>query len=328
MSKNKISEPLLASFINGNCTLEEKAEVISWYNTFENNNDAIADLNIDQKNRLKYLMLNKINNGIDAHQTKKNKLKATIYWLSGVAASLLIVFAIYYQNNVNQSLTGNNIKEAKVIVLENQGNSIYKRVLEDGSIIWLSPKSKVEIPEHFANNVRVIKMDGKVFFEVSKNLKRPFLVYAKGTVTKVLGTSFLINAQNEQTQVLVVTGKVLVSSQERSNTKAFLLPNQKVVYNPENQSLQREKINNVAEIKMWQKPALSFDNQSISNVIDVLATSFNLKIDANSATKNCKLTADFTNQNLPDILEMLCKSIDATYEIKEGVVNIYGKGCN
>jgi ferric-dicitrate binding protein FerR (iron transport regulator) len=47
------------------------------------------------------------------------------------------------------------------------------------------------------------------FFEISKNQKKPFFVFANEIVTKVVGTSFRITAYDNQPniEVLVRTGK-------------------------------------------------------------------------------------------------------------------------
>ena len=52
----------------------------------------------------------------------------------------------------------------------------------------------------------------------------------------------------------------------------------------------------------------------MNDVIDQLEICFNVRIwAANPAVNACRLTADFTNQSLPEILELLCASLDATY---------------
>lgn len=333
MTGNKITAELIQKYLNGTCTLEEKARVIVWYNSFDQQEDVLGKLSPEERGQLKVLMLNNINSRIDNLDSPKQGsplIRNLSYWLSGVAAAILIFLGItLYQKQTPEIAANQNIKEAKLLVLENQGTTLYKRELEDGTVIWLNPGSRIEVPEHFAANKREVSMTGKVFFEVSKNPKRPFLIYAGGVTTKVLGTSFLIKAEKgKDTEVEVVTGKVAVAVSDKENEGVLLLPEQRAVYSNEEQSLKKDITPAQSEVKIWKKPRLSFENTQIREVLSVLENNFNITINSNEKVNSCMLKADFTDQNLAEILEMLCKSVDASYQINQGVVTINGKGCN
>lgn len=337
MTGNKITAELIQKYLNGTCTLEEKARVIVWYNSFDQQEDILGKLSPEERGQLKILMLDNINSRIDnlANLASPKQSSPTIrnlsYWLSGVAAAILIFLGItLYQKQAPEIATNQNIKEAKLLVLENQGTALYKRELEDGTVIWLNPGARIEVPEHFAANKREVSMTGKVFFEVSKNPKRPFLIYAGGVTTKVLGTSFLIKAEKgKDTEVEVVTGKVAVAVSDKENDEGvLLLPEQRAVYSTEEQSLKKDLTPAQSEVKIWKKPKLSFENTQIREVLGVLESNFGITINSNEKINSCMLKADFTDQNLAEILEMLCKSVDASYQINQEVVTINGKGCN
>ena len=334
MTRNRITAELIQKFIDGNCTLEERASVILWYNHYDSEEDVLEQTGEAQKDQLRHMMLRKINSRINFAEkeiSNKPKISSFLYWATGVAAVLLIVFGIflYQTNKPEKAIANQNIKEAKLIVLENQGKTLYQRKLEDGTMIWLSPGAKIEMPEHFAKHTREVTMVGKVFFEVAKNPAKPFIIYGGGVVTKVLGTSFLVNAeQGKNTEVSVVTGKVSVTVSGKEAENVLLLPKQKGVFDTSKQHLEKEALAAKSEVQMWKKAKLSFDNVNIGEVTSVLADSFNVVITANDKIKSCRLKADFSDQNLASILEMLCKSIDATYEIKGNDISINGKGCS
>src|SRR5690606_37685879 len=93
--------------------------------------------------------------------------------------------------------------------------------------------SKVEILRLAESGNREVKLTGEAFFEIKKDESRPFLVYAQGIVTKVLGTSFNIRARQGDEKIIVdvKTGKVAVFREKNSNEEPYLLtPNQQVVY--------------------------------------------------------------------------------------------------
>ena len=334
MTSNQITAELIQKYLKGACTLEEKARVIHWYNSFEKDEDILANLSIQQKDQLKMAMLNRINARIEDKAPEKVvpfRSRKITYWATGVAAALLVSLSVlfYTQEKDSPAASQQNIIEAKLLAVENRGTTIYQRKLEDGTVIWLSPGARIEFPERFAENERKVAMSGKVFFEVAKNAQKPFFIYSGNITTKVLGTSFLINApKGKDPEVSVLTGKVSVSLTGKENEEVFLLPEQKAVFSTAEQSLITEELTEQSETRMWKKPKLSFDNVPVKEVIKVLATNFNVAISSNQEMNSCLLKADFSDQNLPAILEMLCKSVDASYEINENAISIKGKGCD
>lgn len=81
--------------------------------------------------------------------------------------------------------------------------------LEDGSKLYLAPKSAVDIT--YTDGDRQVRLlRGQAFFEVQPNTNRPFYVDAGGTKTTVLGTSFGVSKLNSGVSVSVAHGKVLV----------------------------------------------------------------------------------------------------------------------
>ncbi len=104
--------------------------------------------------------------------------------------------------------------------------------------MFLGPGSVLDYPVPFAGKRRTIHLTGSAFFEVTKDAKRPFLVYSGDIVTKVVGTSFSIRSGDNDLEVAVVTGKVVVEkvrtetseSRRAGNEGVVLTPNQKVTY--------------------------------------------------------------------------------------------------
>ncbi|WP_439557543.1 FecR family protein, partial [Dyadobacter sp.] len=114
-------------------------------------------------------------------------------------------------------------------------------LLPDGSSVVLDPGSQLSYNSKMqARQKREVTLIGKGFFEIVKDPKRPFLVYSSGIVTKVLGTSFSVDAREKtgQVKVEVQTGKVTVfpvstgaSESEVNNAekKGFILyPDQRI----------------------------------------------------------------------------------------------------
>ncbi|MEO6681256.1 MAG: FecR domain-containing protein, partial [Ginsengibacter sp.] len=74
----------------------------------------------------------------------------------------------------------------------------YQLVLADGSKVWLNAASSIRFPAAFTGDQRNVEITGEVYFEVAHNATKPFIVKANAVDIKVLGTSFNVNAYEDE----------------------------------------------------------------------------------------------------------------------------------
>lgn len=330
----KVSTELIQKYLRGESSPEETAVLLQWYSSFENEEDPVLFLSAEEKQQLKLRMLEKIHSGIDANVSQEayspvrrhTETRRLIFLFSAVAATLLILYGIWFllrpaSKTALYELPSNNI------VVTNLTKSIHKVILSDSSMVWLSPESRLEYPERFTGKTRNVKMSGEAFFEVAKDHAHPFIILAGGLITKVWGTSFRIRAYDYlPTEVSVLTGKVSVRVPANKKPGVMLYPNQKVTYVQKDSLLkQTEGTVGNSSLHIWRKADLSFNNVPVRRVVAALNQQFDVHIVLNSeAAGNYLLNADFTNQNLPDILTMLEKSLNLNYELQGGEIILYG----
>lgn len=339
--KKKLPADLLEKFFAGNCNDREKAEIRSWYESFELDQDDVSNLSEDEREAFKILIWNNIRDNVknteDDNVLKFNRARSTWprsvrYWVSGIAAVLLILFIVKYKMPYGNPLPDNNDNNVKEVIT-NATNTIRKITLSDSSMVWISPKSTLTYLKVFDKQKREVTLTGEAFFEVTKDHKRPFSIYTGNIITKVWGTSFRIRSYTEDktTKVDVVTGKVSVSvtGQKEKNTVlnaagrtndlnpgVMLLPNQGAVYDKQLDHLQKNNELKDVSIDMWKKMSLSFNNTPIKEVFAVLNKSFHVHISSGDEKINSDyLKADFTNENLPAIMEILEKTLDVSYSV-------------
>lgn len=320
METNRLQK-LIQKYINGECTPDEIAAVHEWYDSFEGEQNPMDLLSTDQQLQLKKRLISRIRTNIISLDKESGTLAhkkflspALIYSLSGIAATVLLVIGIvFFKYDFSHPPTTTNI------VVVNMTKSIQKISLEDGSIVWLNPGSRIEYPKKFKAAQRNVQMKGEAFFEVTHNKNRPFTIYSDNLVTRVWGTSFRIRAyENDPAEVSVVTGKVSVRLQQQEGSEVMLLPNQKATYLKKTNLLKKEAEQKTSVMRIWKKTTLSFDNAPIKDVIKALNTTFGVHISStDEKLLNYALKADFTDQSLPSILEMLEKSLDLQYEIND-----------
>lgn len=230
-------------------------------------------------------------------------------------------------------------EQKKLVEIVNNGTVIKTILLQDGSRIRLSPDSRISYPDSFVKKEREVFLSGEAFFEVTKNPNSPFKVYTSEIVTTVLGTSFTVKAfeKDRDVSVVVKTGKVTVATapgpnaeQKNEADELVLLPNQQMVYYREEQKMKRSLVENPAPVGPVEivSQNLIFDRAPVASVFDALQKRYEVQIvyDADLLA-GCQLTAELGQEPLFEKLGMICKAIQARYELIDGQIIIYGTSC-
>ncbi|MCE7070121.1 FecR domain-containing protein [Dyadobacter sp. CY327] len=182
-----------------------------------------------------------------------------------------------------------------------------KILLEDGSVVWLNAKSKLTYPASFEKNSREVSLEGEAYFEIFRDVNRPFTVESGQVRTKVLGTSFNIQAYDADpaVSVTVLTGKVQVNASE---SVIQIVRNQQVKYM--NGNIYKEvDIDATAQIA-WQNGKLQFRNKLLSDVIKTLERNYTVAITYNAGLSDCYVHADFDAETpIENVMEMLAVSL-------------------
>ncbi|HEY9047521.1 MAG TPA: FecR domain-containing protein [Ohtaekwangia sp.] len=334
----RIPPELLQKYLQGKCTPEESERVDAWYAAFDKAADDEHLPDIQQREELRQRMIARIKNNLaDIGQLppeKKNpsNIYSTFYKAAAAILALAVVGLgiILQRKDKVQTIP---VVKANLITLRNTTTSILRKELADGTTVWLKPESYIEYPDRFSGAVRTIQLKGEAFFDVAKDRHRPFIVTTCNVTTRVLGTSFNIKAYQDAStiEVSVMTGRVAVQMKPKDTTDSssvFLTPNERVTYVKSENKLLKETPAQLPELAMWQQATIVYDNVPVRSVLRMLEEKFYVNIQVKNANlNNCLIRADFTNQNLADILELLSRSIEATYELKDNTIYLDGEGC-
>ncbi len=116
--------------------------------------------------------------------------------------------------NQNGSLTYGNSDVIAYNTMSTPKGGQYKLTLPDGTRVWLNAASSISFPTSFPGNTREVNITGEAYFQVSKNVAKPFTVKTyKGEIT-VLGTSFNVNSYIDEPDVKtsLLEGSVRISN--------------------------------------------------------------------------------------------------------------------
>ncbi len=317
----KITPQLIEKYLNNTCTPLERKAVDDWYRSFDEQPNPIDRMTGEEADALREFIYNRFKSGLASSDDGERsggavrRLYRVMYGVAGLAAAALILtkLGVFVPTKTKQPFMA---QAEEQIAFRNATNSIHKRVLPDHSTVWLSPHSTITYPKKFAGRYRDVKLTGEAFFEVTKDAKHPFIIYSGELTTKVWGTSFRVRAyQNLPAEVAVVTGKVSVQN-EKAHTEVMLLPNQKATLLHHEQLVKNTGSAVAAEMRIWTKVSLSFDDAKLSDVFTALNKNFDISINCDDARiKNYAFTGDFTNQSLPAILDMIRQSTNTNYTV-------------
>jgi len=217
--------------------------------------------------------------------------------------------------------------------------------LSDGSSIVLLPGGVLDYSGKEIPGRREVSLSGRAFFEIVKNRDKPFFVYTEGITTKVLGTSFLIDAPNGSEEVIVEvkTGKVAIfprslkpDANEREAEEKPILgglilrSDEKVSVSRLNGKLLQKEAGDATKqpLEDISKHTFFFDDTPVSTVFAELEQAYNVKINYDPRLMaNCPLNATLVGEPLNKKLAVICAALDAKYELNENRVTITGRGC-
>jgi transmembrane sensor len=275
-------------------------------------------------------------------------------WLGWAAAASVVLGVMLWQflpsnsHEINQVVYENNRAKALTPLTEkiNSSDKTILVTLDDGSSIFLNPNSKISYAKNFnQGNIREVYLSGEAFFEVAKNPNKPFLVYANELVTKVLGTSFNIRAFGNEKDVIVKvrTGRVAVAVARITDVKQkissreldgiMLLPNQQAILSRQEVRLVKSLVENPTVISKSQPQNLMqqqfiFNAESATQVFKSIEKAYGIDIVFDETLlSECQFTGNLTDESLYEKLDIICKTIEAQYQIMDAQVIITSKGC-
>lgn len=204
---------------------------------------------------------------------------------------------------------------------------IVEKELDDGSTVTLNTQSRVTYLSGFTKKKRQVSLLGSAFFEVAPDENRPFVVETSEAKITVLGTSFLVNAREEDKvlEVIVRSGKVRVTSREGKSLE--LTAGEQAVLHKESAQLQKE-INTSPNYLAWKTNTFIFEDARLEEVVRDISNNFHVDIIlANGYLADCRLTATYQDYSVEDMLELIAETLNLTVSVYENRFVLDGPDC-
>lgn len=215
--------------------------------------------------------------------------RQVLTWTIAATFALLIAATLF-----NLSLR----EESDFTSYQNDKETTESILLSDGSEVTLYPNSRLDFQE--GKERRLARLEGKAFFNVKKRRGKAFNIETTALKIQVIGTSFLVDAENEdKAGVFVRSGTVKVSISEND---LILNANEKVEM--ENGDLKVGVIDN-PKLFFGKKRQLIFENKPIKQVVKEIEKQTDIKIELAKGLDENFITTRINTENYESIASEL-----------------------
>lgn len=165
--------------------------------------------------------------------------------------------------------------------------------ISDGSTLTLNAGTTIHVYNDFSEERRVDLVDGEVFFDVARDINKPFRIGSNGLTISVLGTSFNVSNYSalRKMSVGVVTGKVGIT--KNNDTLGILQKADELVYNKELQTYEIIPINE--SMLVWREGTLVINDLNFDEMAFLMQKNFGINITA----EDIKVKTTRYTSNLP-----------------------------
>ena len=320
-------EAILDRYVRDQATEDERRLAEAWFDSME---VEVEDLAPEAQTEMRERLWANLNQG-EAQVSFWKKYRAIAASLILLAASAFLINRYYIQPAGSESaLTSTN----DPLRFHNEGTGPQQIDLADGTVITLQPGGAIVVPHPF-DDKREVELSGEAFFNVAHDPRRPFLVYARGVTTKVLGTSFNIKAPEQGREVIVSvrTGRVSVltplpAAGSQLMKEVILNPNQQVVYDLNEQQVEKKLVDHPHMVADHAALPSSYENEPVIRILNELEKTYGVDIQYDAARlSHCTLTSDMSEEGLYERIDIVCNAIGARYQIGDTTIRVDAPGC-
>lgn len=342
----KVLHDLLERYTTNQCSEEERLLVEHWYELIGERRDvSLAEKDWDSLENQIWEKLHPGKRG-GADGIVKPLWRRFSTAMAGIAAAAIVIFGYYwFQMSAiperDEARLVAAVEQGQWTLYENETTQPRKIRLADGSIIGLAAHSQLAVSRAFNVSNRNVRLLGQASFDVARNPAVPFMLFCGDMVTKVIGTRFQVVAKSadQPMEVSVSSGKVTVyrSRPEKTATASgsngvILTPNQKATYYPDNKQFVASLTDHpelVAPSAETATPiSFVFEETPLREIIERLQIAYGIEIELEQeAIANCPFTGNLSQKDLYTKLELLCGSVNGSYEVRGTKILVMGKGC-
>lgn len=192
--------------------------------------------------------------------------------------------------------------------------------LSDGTKLWVNAGTQVVYPTSMKKGEREIYVDGEIYIDVTPDEKRPFVIKTKDMDVTVLGTSFVVNAYEQETEksLVLVSGHVKVKTIHGETLN--LLANDRLLLTEKEAKV---TIVNTEYYTSWKDGYYLYKDEKLGVILDRLALYYGkqIKYDSGAHKLLCSGRLDLRNDFI-SILDGMQRVLPLKYKQEDQFIII------
>lgn len=168
----------------------------------------------------------------------------------------------------------------------------------------MNAASSLQFPTAFTGTERRVELTGEAYFEVAKNIEKPFIVNADHLSVKVLGTHFNITAYRDGSKLTttLLEGSVRVDDGQND---VLIKPGQEASLERNKKSFKVTEVD-VQEAIAWKEGIFVFNDENIESIMRKLSRWYDIDVQFETDLKNKDFSGTISRfKNIEEVLEML-----------------------
>lgn len=197
-----------------------------------------------------------------------------------------------------------------------------KITLPDNSVVWLNACSSISYDQNFGKQTRKINMKGEAYFNVRKDVSKPFLVCSDSLTCRVTGTSFNLHSfdNDDITSLVLIEGAITL---EFRNYSTEVRPGELIEFDKTAWKISRHQADMTFHTS-WRFGELMFEKITFEELAKRLERNFRVTfVFENDAMKKETFGGTFRYyDSLETILKVISTGTPVKYQIEKDIVYI------
>jgi len=153
--------------------------------------------------------------------------------------------------------------------------------LSDGTKVWVNAASELSYKANFDKKERRVILKGEAYFEVAKDVHRPFIVETNHINIQAIGTAFNVNSYRANTRVSLTEGKLKVSNEEHEIYMNAGSETQII-----EKKLKTFPLASKAEATAFKDGYFYFKNKDMQQILDEISRWYGIQVDCKIPLNN------------------------------------------
>jgi len=206
--------------------------------------------------------------------------------------------------------TGSDEAHYNLLIVPSTGT--YSILLSDGTKVILNSLSELKFPVRFNSSERNVELKGEAYFEVAKDVERPFKVKLNESEIEVLGTHFNISCYGRTARTTLLEGSVRVDNGKNAK---LLVPGKQCLSDRSNISISSA---NVDKAIAWKQGEFYFEKDELGLVLNEISRWYGVEVIHKKPLPKIPIGGQIKrNVKLSEVIEMLKDITKLSFDIDQ-----------